>query len=263
MKIQTNNKGRFALSLALLLTVVSALPFYVKAGVEDESTYNSWVTGTNQTYYRTIATNYHAGSIVGMVSKTSAADMETAVRITVDDKKLGYEPVLFINDMDWKSDERKLAEQTAKELNGTLVAMLDVQLFRYEVSAFAPVHDTAIPVTMIAGIPESSQKDGNKYTVLTDYREYAMVRVHNGEVTVLKDLDDDLRTLTFETDKFSAFGLIYTPIGEVDKYLGNQTNAVPEAAPASTPAAENDNSELDDVPKTGDILWEIEYGYYK
>ena len=159
-------------------------------------------------------------------------------------------------------------------MNGTLVAMLDIQLFRYEVVSYAPVHDAGTTVTLIAGIPEKSHKDGNEYTVIKDDgREFAMVRVHNGEVTVLKDQDNDPKTITFQTDKFSGYGLMYAPAGEIDKYLGNSTSnqtqaqtqpSQPAGQPAqSSQAAGTDKGELDDVPKTGDILWEIEYGYVK
>lgn len=269
-------KGFGKCMLTVSLTAMAAgfcwKPVLVKAEVTDESTYDSSVAGSSQTYYRTIATNYHAGSIPGLVTITTAADMETAVGIGAPEKSKGYEPVLFVADYDWKSDERKLADRTAQEMNGTLVAMLDIQLFRYEDTWFAPVTKTEIPVKLVAEIPEKSHKDGNEYTVLTDYREYVMIRVHNGEVTVLKDLDDDLRTLTFETDQFSAYGLAYIPIGAADEHgygtsstaaesFGqNDTQAVSESGQSAlgTAAAEE---ELDEVPKTGDILWDIEYGY--
>ena len=164
-------------------------------------------------------------------------------------------------------------------MNGTLVAMLDVQLFRYEVSAYAPIHDAGCMVTMIAGIPEKSHKDGNEYTVVTQdgTREFAMVRVHNGQITVLKDQDSDPYTLTFSTDKFSSFGLMYAPPGEIDKYIkehnassgsttsskdasssASQTNTSGQPSASKTQNVQND--ELDDVPKTGDSFWEVFYG---
>ena len=271
MKKHISKKGGLAISLALILTMASVIPFPVKAGVVDESTYNSAVVGSDITYYRTIATNYHAGNMLGLVSITNVLDMETAARITADEKRLGYEPVLFVDDFAWDSDERKLIQKKAEELSATLVSIVDVQLFRWEVSAFAAVNDSAIPVRLVAGIPTTYADDGAQREVLKDYRDYAMIRVHNGEVTVLKDLDNDLKTLTFETDKFSAFGLIFTGEGVIDDYLGNTT----DTASAESSSSETSNTaqqskpapassgELDDVPKTGDILYEIEYGYYK
>ena len=267
MKKHISKKRGVAISLALILAIASVIPLSVKAGVVDESTYSNEVVGSDKKYYRTIATNYHAGNVLGLVSITTAADMETAANITKDDKHLGFEPVLFVDDFAWDSDETRLIKKKAEELSATLVTVVDVQLFRWEVSSFEAVKESAIPVRLITGIPKTyMDADAAQRDVLKDYRDYAMIRVHDGEVTVLKDLDDDLNTLTFETDKFSAFGLIFTGEGVIDDYLGNTastadttntTNADP-SKPA--PAA---NTELDDVPKTGDILYEIEYGYYK
>lgn len=282
MSIWKNKKVKCALAVAgaatMLLTAMGQ-PLQVYAGVKDESTFDSKVEGSEKTYYRTIATNYHAGSIVGLVSTTLAPDMEKAANINQDGRSKGYEPVLYINDFKWDSDERKAADKVAQEMNGTLVSMLDIQLFRWEISAFASVHDAGAPVTFVAGIPEKSHKDGNEYWVLRDDdREFAMVRVHNGEVTVLKDEDDDWKTITFTTDKFSAYGLMFAPAGEIDKYLSGQsgTQTKDQAASGQTPApaqttpaaagtagSAKASDELDEVPKTGDILWEIEYGYVK
>lgn len=277
MKIFTNKKKGYvclAAGMAALMLTAVFKPMLTRAEVVDESTFDSSVQGTNETFYRTIATNYHAGSIVGLVSRTSAADMYKAANITDAEKAKGYEPVLFVDDFDWNNEDRKTADKVAQQMNGTLVAMLDIQLFRYEVVSYAPVHDAGTTVTLIAGIPEKSHKDGNEYTVIKDDgREFAMVRVHNGEVTVLKDQDNDPKTITFQTDKFSGYGLMYAPAGEIDKYLGNSTssqtsNQTQPSQPAGQPAqssqaAGTDKGELDDVPKTGDILWEIEYGYVK
>ena len=270
MRQWKNGWKKVSVLFALAVFAVSSMCFSTatKAEVKDESTFDSAVRGTNETFYRTIATNYHAGNILGMVSKSTAAQMEEATRITQDDKKKGYEPVLYINSFDWNSDERKAADQVAQDMNGTLVAMLDVQLFRYEVSAFAPVHDAAKKVTLIAGIPDKSSKDGNEYSVIVDYeeREFAMVRVHNGQITVLKDLDSDPKTITFETDKFSAYGLMYAPAGAIDQYLKDHPSVKPTGTSKSSSAGTGKNTgagELDDVPKTGDILWEMEYGFCK
>lgn len=282
MKIRETGRMYMAAAagIAAALVLGGTSPLITRAEVQDESTYKSEVKGSEETFYRTIATNYHAGSILGLVSKTTAQDMEIAAGITPEGKSQGFEPVLFVDDFKWDSDERKAADKAAQDMNGTLVAMLDIQLFRYEVSSFVSVHDAGKTVTLVAGIPPKSHKDGNEYTVIQDDgREFAMVRVHNGAVTVLKDQDTDPKTLTFQTDKFSAYGLMYAPKGEIDKYLGNTSQTQepqdntsqgtaaqqppqesPEAAnPAPAPGAADD--ELDEVPKTGDVLWELEYGF--
>ena len=40
-------------------------------------------------------------------------------------------------------------------------------------------------------------------------RTFAVLRVHNGETALLPDLDNDANTVTIETDRFSAYALVY------------------------------------------------------
>ncbi len=59
---------------------------------------------------------------------------------------------------------------------------------------------TELPTTMevIMQIPKDIYKSGKTYSVL---------RVHNGELKVLPDLDDDPETITFRTDRFSVYAI--------------------------------------------------------
>lgn len=257
--------------LAVAAAVTLGQPMTVNA-LEDESTYENVVRVWDKEYYSSIHTNFHAGNVEGLVCRNTEQEMRQAVGITTQEQlDKGFEPVLFVDDWEWDSDERKLAEAAVQEMNGTLVTMLDIQLFRYEIESFEAVHDAARKVTLMAKLPDEANKDGNIYEVVKDDgREFAMVRVHNGQVSVLKDLDQEAWTLTFETDKFSVFGLMYAPAGEIDKYLSGSTqnaagqNTSGQASGTTQESAQGSSSDdLDEVPKTGDILWEIEYGYYE
>ncbi len=59
---------------------------------------------------------------------------------------------------------------------------------------------TELPEAMeiVIEVPDDIYKKGQKYSVL---------RVHNGELTVLPDLDDDPKTITFRTDRFSSYAI--------------------------------------------------------
>ena len=59
---------------------------------------------------------------------------------------------------------------------------------------------TFYPVQFTLEIPKDLQKSD---------REYAMVRLHEGTAEVLKDLDEEAGTITFETDRFSYYTLVY------------------------------------------------------
>ncbi len=59
---------------------------------------------------------------------------------------------------------------------------------------------TELPTTMevVIEIPQEIYQEGKTYSVL---------RVHDGELTVLPDLDDNPRTITFRTDRFSSYAI--------------------------------------------------------
>ncbi len=54
------------------------------------------------------------------------------------------------------------------------------------------------PLEVVIKIPDDIYKAGRIYTVL---------RAHNGSVSILPDLDDNPETITFKTDKFSAYAI--------------------------------------------------------
>lgn len=66
--------------------------------------------------------------------------------------------------------------------------------------------------------------------------DFAVLRLHDGAVTLLPDLDSDPATITFATDQFSAYAIVYGPKGTFDSY---KTSA---------------KGTKDNVPKTGDSL---------
>ncbi|MCR5596027.1 MAG: InlB B-repeat-containing protein [Lachnospiraceae bacterium] len=59
---------------------------------------------------------------------------------------------------------------------------------------------TELPTTMevVIQIPDAVYSNGKTYSVL---------RVHNGELSVLPDLDDNPNTITFRTDRFSSYAI--------------------------------------------------------
>ena len=60
------------------------------------------------------------------------------------------------------------------------------------------VKELEVPMQIVIRIPDEIYKEGKVYSVL---------RNHNGQLTVLPDLDDDPRTITFSTDRFSAYAI--------------------------------------------------------
>ncbi len=76
-------------------------------------------------------------------------------------------------------------------------------------------------------------------------RTYKIIRVHEGVVTLIDAIyDPATRTLTFETDRFSTYALVYNDVVTTTKDTEEPT----------TPDTDNSPSkdEKDEVPKTGD-----------
>ena len=57
------------------------------------------------------------------------------------------------------------------------------------------------PIRITVDIPEELRAEG---------REYVVFRLHDGAVDILKDLDSNPNTITFETDRFSTYVIGYT-----------------------------------------------------
>ncbi len=221
------------LALALTLATLELSPLTALAEVRDESSLSSAVQGTSKTYHRTVATNYHAGNILGMVSTSTAKDIAEAFGITKEQVAKGYEPVLYINSFPWASYERRLAQKAAKDFGGTVVTMVDLRLFRWDSTAFYELDNTTAPIQMIMGIPKKAHDEaGNEYVVLPENynRDFAAIRVYKDEVTILRDLDTDPKTLTFETNKRGVIALTFAPEGSLDAYF----KKLEEAKKAST-----------------------------
>lgn len=83
---------------------------------------------------------------------------------------------------------------------------------------------------------------------LADGRVFSIIKEHEGTITELKDLDSNPNTITFETDEFSLYTLVYT----------NDTSAS-DVTPSDqiTNVVENESTKASnvtesDTPKTGD-----------
>lgn len=75
--------------------------------------------------------------------------------------------------------------------------------------------------------------DELKNTSSTETREFAVIRVHNGEAVILNDLDTDEDTVTIETNRFSSYALLYRDV-------------------PNNGGVKNSESTKDNEPKTGD-----------
>lgn len=103
-----------------------------------------------------------------------------------------------------------------------------------DISLFKVLGDNRDKIEQINGMIRITiaVPDELKNTSSTITREFAVIRVHNGEAVILKDLDNDEDTVTIETNLFSSYALLYRDV------TGNDRG--------------NTKSGKDDEPKTGD-----------
>ncbi len=97
-----------------------------------------------------------------------------------------------------------------KKLNSLEKYMLgqyfDMSLIKITGALVETVTTVAAPITISVKIPHALQASN---------RTYAVIRVHNGKAAILEDLDKDTDTITFESDRFSAYALIYYNNAEI------------------------------------------------
>jgi hypothetical protein len=92
------------------------------------------------------------------------------------------------------SDKEKLSEVVGQ----IPLKYFDVTMVTRVGSEVKNIKELKTPMEIVIEIPDEIYKAGQVYSVL---------RVHNGEVAMLPDLDDNPRTITFKTDRFSSYAI--------------------------------------------------------
>ncbi len=78
---------------------------------------------------------------------------------------------------------------------------LDINLLKTVGTADpAAITNTKEMVTIVIDIPQELQGSD---------RVFSVIRVHDGVPTELKDMDNDPKTVTIQTDRFSTYALVY------------------------------------------------------
>ena len=157
-----------------------------------------------------------SGTAEKIAKNTTLADNEEALKAILGEEKFkeladaGKTPSvrLGVKGMaknDVPENDRKIAEKKTEELkssipNLTVGAYLDLTLEMKEDSDWEKVSNTKGPVKIVVKVPSDIQKKAAKCF---------MMRIHDEEVTVLEDTDEDPETLTVESDEFSTYVMLY------------------------------------------------------
>lgn len=131
------------------------------------------------------------------------------------------------------SDEiKELEKQTSNKI--AYKVQIGFAIMSHDGNIYIPVSELHEKVKITVSIPKELQKAGRKFSI---------IREHDGKYDVLDDMDSDDRTVTFESDKFSDFYLVYNDID------------------VTTPTVSKDNNKGSNSVKTGDntniIVYEL------
>lgn len=133
----------------------------------------------------------------------------------------------------------KLFNDIAGVNNAYIALFFDISLRPFYTngsSAGASINSLSSPAEFIMESP---------YNVNRSENELAVARLHNGQVTIMPDLDNDPATITFRTDVFSSYALLYAPKGTLGSAAGTQQASSGAAASGSESGAVKS-------PKTGE-----------
>lgn len=127
-------------------------------------------------------------------------------------------------------------------LNGYTVGQyLNIDLYKMIGSARTDIMETTNKIRIALTIPDSLKNVGN-----SKMRTYAIIRVHDGKAELLADLDDSADTITIETDRFSAYAIVYR-----DTVSGGNDHNNNDSQNNSEQTAIKSDYSRDDWPNTG------------
>lgn len=100
------------------------------------------------------------------------------------------------------AEDKEKVETAISGLSDSKVGQyLDVSLLKIIGDSQEKITETNAPITIVFELTGALRGER---------RTYSIIRIHNGETTVLTDLDSNINTLTIKTDKFSTYALVYS-----------------------------------------------------
>ena len=118
---------------------------------------------------------------------------------------------ILIDKKENSSIDKKDLQLINSKLTGKmqLGEILDIRIEKQvEGEKATTVNKLSKPIQITIDVPEQLRKDNAS-------RVFSIIHLHNGSVEVLKDLDNDNNTITFETSSFSLYGIAYEDTSNV------------------------------------------------
>ncbi len=124
------------------------------------------------------------------------------------------------------------ADKVLAALQGRMLGMyLDISLHKQQDGgAQQPITLLSAPIDIVLGVPVNLRKQN---------RIFYIIRVHGGNVDLLPDKDIFPNTITFETDRFSTYAIVYTdPVPDPDIAGNDDVSDVDSSGVLTVPAPE-------------------------
>lgn len=116
-------------------------------------------------------------------------------------EKLDFKLNINETSYDNLSDEEKLLLDNSMKNNFETAMILDISFLKIVGDSESNINKLSDKIKLTMDIPEEFKSAGRTFEIL---------RLHDGLITVIDDLDDSDDTITFETDSFSSYVLTYT-----------------------------------------------------
>ncbi len=94
---------------------------------------------------------------------------------------------------------------------------MNITLFKVINGSKTQVTTTNKPIRITFEVPKALRSPS---------RTFAVLRVHDGEATLLSDLDHDENTVTIETARFSTYALVYRESASAPGSSGNPSTGI-------------------------------------
>lgn len=188
-----------------------------------ESTVTTVVTSSGETMSSAAAVNV-TGSTPAVV-RTPQGAVNAAAAAAVGGLKEGQYAAATVGDSSCGEQARQAVTNAASSVNGKVASYLEITLdICREGEMPQNVTQLSAPIEFTLGAPAGI--DGNQY-------DFAVVRLHgDGRADVLPDLDSDPATITFQTDRFSVYAVIYGPKGS---FKASGKDRVPKTGDSAIP----------------------------
>lgn len=118
-----------------------------------------------------------------------------------------------------EDDKTKIADEMEESLTEDAVLLgyydIDIRLLAIKdnnATMLGNITELASPLTITLTLPEDLEEVVEGYT-----RTYYLVRVHDGETTLIKATDNGDGTISFDSDKFSTYAVVYEDAEEEEE----------------------------------------------